>query len=257
MSPFGRAAVAVIATLGFGALLALGCDTLFPEFYGSGHDAATAGDGAAPDDGGTAPELAGTVCVLSDLRDYRSCGSASTGVLRVTVEETRQQTMTDVAGHFVLPLSSALTAATVAVVDPQGNFATTVVPVRLSAGVAANLALPVVAAQTLSNAALQNGVALDPQRGMVLAWVVDPTGAPVAGAAPNVSSALVDGAGANELDPGTATHARGTVALFDVAPTTLMLTVTPPASLPLQADTFTLPIRGGALTASTLVLPPR
>ena len=56
---------------------------------------------------------------------------------------------------------------------------------------------------------------------------------------------------------GTATHARGTVALFAVTPTSLMLTLTPPASSPLSPDTFTVPIRSGAVTATTLVLPPQ
>ena len=36
-----------------------------------------------------------------------------------------------------------------------------------------------------------------------------------------------------------------------------MLTLTPPPTAPLSADTFTLPIRSGAVTATTLVLPPR
>ena len=45
--------------------------------------------------------------------------------------------------------------------------------------------------------------------------------------------------------------------LFAVTPSTLTMTLTPPATAPLSADTFTLPIRAGAVTASTLVLPPQ
>src|SRR5882724_9635238 len=96
-------------------LLLSGCDALFPEFSGNGHDAAVAHDGGATDDGGT-PMLAGVVCILADVRDYRTCATGSPGSLRITVEETRQQTMTDAAGRFVLPLSMTLATATVAAV---------------------------------------------------------------------------------------------------------------------------------------------
>ena len=89
-----------------------GCDTLFPEFSGKPADAAVPGDGGV-DDGGGAPLLAGIVCILGDVRDYRSCATGSPGILRVTVEETRQQTMTDVTGHFTLPLSMKIDVATV------------------------------------------------------------------------------------------------------------------------------------------------
>ncbi|MCU1278994.1 MAG: hypothetical protein JWM53_2540, partial [bacterium] len=150
-------------------LLLSGCDTLFPEFSGNPVDAAVAHDGGAGDDGGM-PMLAGVVCVLGDVRDYRTCMSGAPGILRITVEETRQQTMTDAAGHFVLPLSTKLDTATVAAVDPSGNFVPTIVPVHLSNGAANNLALPVVAAQTLASIELANGLQDDPQRGTFLGW---------------------------------------------------------------------------------------
>ena len=233
-----------------------GCDVLFPEFNGTG-DAAVAGDGGAPDDAGT-PLLAGVVCVLGDVRDYRSCATGSPGALRVTVEETRQQTMTDVTGRFSLPLSQKLATATVAAVDPSGRFATTLIPVHLAAGgIANNLALPVVDAQTLANIELSNGVQDDPQRGTLLGWAVDASGAPVAGVGSGITTAVYDDNAPNTLSAGTATHARGTIALFGVTPTSIMLTLTPPASAPVSGDTFTLPIRSGAVTATTLVLPPR
>ncbi len=243
------------ALLAVGLVALSGCDVLFPEFNGSG-DAAVPGDGGATDDGGT-PLLAGVVCVLGDVRDYRTCATGSPGVLRVTVEETRQQTMTDVTGRFSLPLSQKLTTATVAAVDPSGNFAPTIVPVHLANGIANNVALPVVAAQTLSQIELANGIQDDPQRGTLLAWAVDPTGAPVAGVGSGVTTALYDDNAPNTLSAGTATHQRGTIALFTVTPTSLMLTLTPPASSPLSPDSFTVPIRSGAVTATTLVLPPR
>ncbi len=240
----------------FAGLVALsGCDVLFPEFSGNG-DAAVPGDGGAPDDGGT-PLLAGVVCVLGDVRDYRTCATGSPGMLRVTVEETRQQTMTDVTGRFSLPLSQKLTSATVAAVDPAGNFAPTIVPVHLANGVANNLALPVVAAQTLSQIELANGIQDDPQRGTLIAWAIDPSGTPVAGVASGITSALYDDNAPNTLSAGTATHQDGTIAVFTITPTSLMLTLTPPASSPLSPDSFTVPIRSGAVTATTLVLPPR
>lgn len=237
------------------ATLSSGCDILFPEFSGNG-DAAVPGDGGAPDDGGM-PLVAGVVCILGDVRDYRTCATGAPGVLRVTVEETRQQAMTDVTGRFSLPLSQALTTATVAAVDPSGSFATTIVPVHLTNGVANNLALPVVSQQTLADVELANGLQDDPQRGTLLAWAIDPSGAPVSGVGSGITSALYDDSAPNSLSAGTATHARGTIALFAVTPTTLTLTLTPPASSPLSPDTFTVPIRSGAVTATTLVLPPR
>jgi len=122
------------------AFLLSGCDTLFPEFSGKPTDAAVPGDGGI-EDGGTSPLLAGVVCVLTDVRDYRTCATGAPGILRITVEETRQQTMTDAAGHFSMPLSMKLETATVAAVDPTSNFVPSIIPVRLNNGVAANLAM--------------------------------------------------------------------------------------------------------------------
>ena len=233
-----------------------GCDTLFPEFSGKPVDAAVPGDGGV-EDGGGAPMLAGIVCVLGDVRDYRTCATGSPGLLRVTVEETRQQTMTDITGHFMLPLSMKLDVATVAAVDPSNNYAPTIVPVRLSNGVANNVALPVVSEQTLMQLELANGVQDDPQRGTFLGWAVDPSGTPVAGVSTGNTSAFYDDNAPNGLSSGTATHQRGTIALFNVTPMSLVLTLTPPPTAPLSPDTFTVPIRSGAITATTLVLPPR
>jgi len=238
------------------AFLLSGCDTLFPEFSGKPTDAAVPGDGGI-DDGGTSPLLAGVVCVLTDVRDYRTCTTGAPGILRITVEETRQQTMTDSAGHFSLPLSMKLDSATVAAVDPTSNFAPTIVPVRLSNGVAANLALPVISQQTLMSIELANGVQNDPQLGTFLGWAIDPTGTPVAGVSSGITTALYDDNAPNGLAAGTATHGKGTIALFNVTPATKLMTLTPPPTTALQADTFTLPIRSGAVTATTLVLPPR
>lgn len=238
-------------------VLLSGCDLLFPEFSGNGSgDSAVPVDGGV-DDGGGPPLLAGVVCVLGDVRDYRTCTSAAQGVLRISVEETRDQTTTDAAGHFSLKLSQKLDTATVGVVDPSNTFAPTIIPLRLTAGIASGVALPVVAQETLQNIELDNGIQADPSLGIVFGWAVDPTGMPVAGVASNSRQALYDDNAPNALSPGTVTHNDGTVAFFNAAPTSLAVTLTPPTTVALSGDTFTLPIRAGAVTASTLVLPPR
>ncbi len=240
------------------AVLALsGCDTLFPELSGKPPDAGIPTDGGSGDGGNASPALAGVVCVLADVRDYRSCTTGVPSGLRITVEETRQTTNADPSGHFTLPLSMKLATATVAVVDPANNFVPTIVPVHLSSGVAANLALPIVATQTLQQIELQNGVQDNPQAGNLIAWAIDGNGAPVTGVSTGNSAALYDDNAPNALSPGTATHAHGAIALFSVGGSTLSLTLTPPPTLPLKADTFMLPLRAGAITMTALVLPPR
>jgi hypothetical protein len=246
---------------GSSALLLAGCDTLFPEFGGSKPpaDMATYGDGGTSSDGGDAtPRIEGMVCILGDVRDYRSCAAGTPGILRITVEETRQQAMTDQSGRFSLPLSMKLETAIIAAVDPNSTFPPTIMPVRLNKdGVLTNLALPVFPAATLSNIAYQNGMTMDPLRGTLIAWAIDPNGAPLANVATSYNGAFFDDAGTNQLSASTGTRIHGAVGIFDVAPATLTLTLTPPATAAVRADTFTIPIRAGALTATALVLPAR
>ncbi len=236
-------------------LLLSGCDVLFPEFAGNS-DAAVPGDGGV-EDGGTAPMIAGVVCILADVRDYRTCVAGAPGVLRISVEETRDAITTDINGRFTLPLSQKLTSATVGIVDPTSMYTPTVVPIALTNGAAAAVALPIVSAQTLQNIELSDGLIVDPTQGIFLGWAVDPTGAPVDGVTTGNQAVLYDQGAANALAPGTHTNNDGTVALFNVAPTTLTLMLTPPPTVAVAGDTFTVPIRSGALTASRLVLPPR
>jgi hypothetical protein len=246
----------LVAALVLAAALA-GCSTLFPEFFGGSGGAkadASAGDGGS--DGGGPPHIAGVVCIVHDVRDYRSCAVGAPGVLRITVEETRDVTMTDVAGHFSLPLAQALTSATVAAIDPRGVYAPSIIPLRLSNSATDSAALPIVEAQTLTNLALQNGQTLDPEQASLIAWVVDQSGAPVAGVTTPQRATLVEG-GPNELQPGSTTGTHGTLALLQAPPTTVTLMLTPPPTLPLRADSYVLPLRAGALTVSTLVLLPR
>jgi hypothetical protein len=233
-----------------------GCDVLFPEFFGNKSDAGVHGDGGMSDGGGP-PHIAGVVCVIQDLRDYHSCAVGSPGILRITVEETRDETMTDATGHFDLPLAHAITGATVAAIDPRGTYAPSIVPLRLANSATDSAALPIVNAQTFANLALQNGLFLDPAQGSLLSWVTDDTGAPVAGVTSSQSNTLFEGNSPDELAPGARTGAHGSLAVLQAAPTTLTLTLTPPPTLPLTPDSYVLPIRAGAITASTLVLAPR
>src|SRR5436309_2054117 len=92
-------------------LLCAGCDLLFPEF--AGKPAADAASG----DAGAMPHIAGVLCALGDLRDYRSCGAATSTAMRVTVEETRDAAPADGAGRFNLALSQMLDHALLAAAD--------------------------------------------------------------------------------------------------------------------------------------------
>ncbi|HZS38775.1 MAG TPA: hypothetical protein VFF06_18210 [Polyangia bacterium] len=244
-------------------LLALGgCDLLFPEFSG-GHVDASIDDGGALPDGGTAgPHVAGSICALADLRDFRSCMTGHGGGFRVSVEETRDVTTADAMGNFVLPLSTSLELATVAAVDPTGAAEPTIVMVALRGGAADGVGLPIAGAQALQQAAALNGFSVDGTRGIVLAWAVDAQGTPVAGASAQAAGGvgvgpLYEGGAANELELGNTTGARGVVAWFDVPPRQLVLTLAAPANGALAGDQFTLPIRPGAVTITTLLLPPR
>jgi hypothetical protein len=237
------------------AVLALGCDTLFPEFAGAPPPDLALGDGGA-DGGSSAPHLGGFACIIGDLRDYRSCAAGAPGVLRITVEETRDVGMTDATGHFTLPLKQSIDSATVAVVDPQGRYATVIIPLRLTNGALDSVALPIVDAATLATAATQNGATLDPQRGVVIGWAVDSSGTPVS----NVTADLpiyADGNATNQLYAASATGVHGTVALFNVLPTAVTIGLTPPPSSSLRGDRYTIPVRAGAVTATRLVLVPR
>ena len=157
--------------------------------------------------------IAGVVCVLADVRDYRTCAPARRGVLRITVEETRDATTTDVAGHFTLPLSQKLAIATVAVVDPTNNFAPTIVPVRLTNGVANNIALP---DRLAADAAIDRAGERHPRSIPASASSsAGPSTRPARrspASRPATRQALYDDAGANALSPGTATHSDGTIA---------------------------------------------
>jgi hypothetical protein len=237
--------------------LASGCGLLFPEFNGPAPDAAP-GDGGALDDGGDGPRLSGAICALADLRDFHSCAARAGGGFRVTVEETRDVTSADASGNFSLPLAQSIDAATVAVIDPSGAFLPTVTRIPLANGVATGVALPIARAAALAQSAAASAVTVDPALGALLTWTIDPQGTPVARARAAASAGvgpLYEGDAPDQLVFAAATGARGTVAFFNLPAPALTVTVTPPAGSPLAADQFTLPIRPGALTLTTLVLP--
>jgi hypothetical protein len=231
-------------------LLLAGCDVLFPEF--AGHPSAP--DAATSADGGGAPAIIGLVCVLGDLRDYRSCGNGVAANMHVTVEETRDQAPVDLTGHFTLPLSAALKTATLAAVDPTGTFLPTVTTVALTDGRAQGVAVPIARADVLKNTALGDGVAVDEARAIVLSWFVDGNAAPLAGVTAATPSGadgpFYDGPQASDIQPARATGAHGLLALFNVPGQTVDLQTTAP-----RADRFTLPVRPGALTFSLLIMP--
>jgi hypothetical protein len=233
-----------------------GCDTLFPEFGGSSKPAADAGTDLGGDMVASAPHLAGQVCTISDLRDYRSCTLGATGVLRITVEESRDATMTDINGVFNLALARGLTGITVAVIDPSGRLAPTIVPLTLVNGVLDKVALPAVPQAALTNAANANGLTPDPNRGTVLAWAIDNTGAPIAGVSSDTTM-LVDGSTPNQLFPSQYTGSRGAVALFNASPQVVTVALTPPPTAAVVGDRFAISVRAGAVTATRLVLLPR
>jgi hypothetical protein len=260
-SGVARFAVAACA-LGLAGGGLAGCDSLFPELFGGSADmVSTSTDLASTDMAGDAgvvtPQLQGQVCVITDVRDYRSCATSTfASDLRITVEETRDQVMTDLNGKFTLPLTATITTATVAVVDPAGHYQTTVIPLTLSNGAVFDLALPLVPAASVTAMASNDATTLDPNRGVVLAWAIDEVGLPVAGVSANVAM-LADGDSSNALLPASATGSRGAIGVVNSSVGSLTLTLTTPAASAVIGDSFILPVRAGAITTTRLVLLPR
>ena len=242
----------VLALAVAAASLLVGCDVLFPEFSGSTPPADLAGVDGAPDAGTVAPHLAGSICALTDVRDFRSCAAGPGAGFRITVEETRDVTTADATGHFNLVTASSLAAATVAVVDPTNLYATTITVVHPVNGIADPIVLPVLSSAIRDQLNLAAGSPADPTRGALLTWLLDAKAAPLSNiTAAHVASALgpfTAGPSANELANSAITGATGLVALFDLPPPTATLTLTPPPT------SFTLPIRPNTITLTTLVI---
>jgi len=236
------------------------CDQLFPELVGPAPDMTLVPDGGDPG------SLAGSVCVLADLRDPASCGGLSAG-RRVTIEETRASADVGSDGRFSISLAGVVDHATIAIVDGATTTGqTTPTVTRLSTTTLATargtgITLPCVPTGAMSNLFLQAGGYDDPTRGALLGWVLDASGLAVA----DVSAApisgglgpLYDGGTSGELDGGVATGPHGALAFLDLPPGDVALAVATPVGSPLAGDSFTLPIRGGAVTTAALALPPR
>jgi hypothetical protein len=225
-----------------------GCNLLFPEFDHPNNDATDAGDA----DSGGRPHVSGLLCVLGDLRDYKSCGGAVGSEMRVTVEETRDAAPADALGHFTLPLSQTLPTALLAAADGAGQLTPTVTTVALSGGSADGLAVPLISAAILQQVALENGVALDARKGTIFGWATDAKGNPLAGIAavrPDGSDGpFYDGIAAGEIAPGRATSSHGLIVFFNVPPGN--------ARFALGQTQFQLPVRANAVSLSLLVTAP-
>lgn len=245
-------------SLSLAVVLLAGCGVLFPEFNPPPPDLAPPPDGGASGDGGGAPRIEGQACLLTDITSLASCQpGAGARELRVSVEETRDQIQTDATGRFSLPTARALELATVGVVDTTGTYVPVIVTVRPTGGVVTGLLVPLVRADVLALAAQRAGATLDSQRGALLAWALDTNGQPIpqtiAGLAPGTAGAgPVYDSGANDLEPLARTGARGALAFFDLRPGSVTIGLTPPAGL--SPNQYILPIRGGALTISALLL---
>lgn len=221
-----------------------GCQALFPELYPDG-GGATSGDGGS--DGATSPHVAGMLCAMTDLRDWRTCMPLAAAGFKVEVEETTDSATTDANGHFYLSSRVPLSTATLLVIDPHGRYLETVAPINVGA-TPDNLGLPILDAQTFNSLALQNGLTADPMRGALLAWAIDTQAQPVAGQQVVGQNPLYEGASPSQMGPGQTTGAHGTFALFDIPPPSLSLTLSPP-------DTHAqVPIRAGAVTLTTVVV---
>jgi|GEM_PF-5438462 len=246
-----RVSLALLVTA---TLATSGCQYLFPELNPPA-PTVDLGDGDA---GLGAQHLTGRVCNVTDVRDYRTCPPL-TGNYRISIEETRDSVVTDASGAFTLVPTAALTLATVGVSDPLGQRVSTIIRVRLAATGPTTVNIPSVSTAEMQQLETIAGSPGDLTRGMMLAYMVDQTGIPVAGVISaritNATGPLYDGPSLNELADAHATSAGGTIAFFDLPAGQLTLPVSPPAAyLP---DTFVLPIRSNAVTISALILRPR
>ncbi len=254
--------VLAVAALAFAG--ASGCNTLFPELAGNKASDLAGHDGGADFGANLAGALLhGAVCRLTDLRTPTSCKAAASGRL-VTIAETGLSTTTATDGSFSFPTVGD--SATVIVSDPLGSALISRPTVSMLAG--ATLAgakvhgvlLPVIDAQTYQQVELDNGIDSDSSRGALVGWAVSNSGAVVPGV---VASRIASGVGPlYDSGDGTVLQASaragsfGAIAFFDLPVGTSSFTVAPPAGSGAGGNTFTLPVRAGAVTTAALTLPP-
>jgi hypothetical protein len=250
-----------LLALCFGSLfLVAGCDELLPELEGT-----TTADLYGIDAGSdlSTNVLIGHICVLGDLTSPYNCSGAGGG-RRVTIEESRVEADVAADGTFSISLAGVTDSATLAVSDGTNTAGESTPTISVLSGAtltAARLdgaALPCVPVQAMTILSSEVGAGFNPSQGALLAWLVSEAGAPVAGAsvAPMQGNGPLYDSGAS-LSPGTFTGVSGTVAYLGLTVGTAQLVVNTNPALAVAGDTFSVPIRGSAITAMALVLPNR
>lgn len=212
------------------ALLSLcGCDKLFGT---SVPDPATLGQQS--DGGGDlmlrSGQVRGQICVLLSLRDYATCSTAYPhGSIMLHVQETATDGQAADDGSFSLDLVAAPPQVTVVARDIRGALVPAAVILPLSAAAAA---VPMVPLEQQQQFRL-TGAPLAKDRGVLLAYVANGGGQPVAGVQVRVTAADTRFigpfvfAGGETLIGGatTATDQSGFLAVFELPPGRVALTL--------------------------------
>jgi hypothetical protein len=233
----------------FVLIFAGGCNLLFPELDNSSSSSdltSTAADGSTP-------EIQGQLCVLGDVRDPRTCATGVPSGMHVDVEETRDSAPVDSTGAFTLPLSQALSTATLAAADPSGTYSPTVMTVTLENGRLSGLAVPVVQAQLVASLERSAGVAPESGRGVFFGWAVDAQGNAQSGAIATLNGAVgpfYEGDSVDQISVGPSTGTHGLVTFFNVPGGSVELDLLHPNG---ASNAFALPIRANAVTLSLLI----
>jgi hypothetical protein len=211
---------------------------------GGGASGSGAGDAAVDgDDGGT--QLAGRVCLVSDLRAPTS-GCATTGAQDLTVTLGTRTAMTAFDGSFTIDVPSGSNLVWRA---SGPAIVTSVMPFS------PELVIPAVSIDRYDELLLANGILLIPGQGSLIASVIRGQ-ASLADATALVEPApqfatLYDGASATVWDL-DATGARGTAWVTGIAEGAAVLRVTPARG---TAQDAVVPVEDRAITFVTVEIP--
>lgn len=224
-------------------LLVCGCE----EILGRPADLGRAPD--LPLDASAPTLIRGQTCVLAELRDHRLCSPGHPhGPVTVGLASGSPSTTT-VQGHFTLELPPGPPQVLVRAIDPRRQLKDALVQLVRNGP---PTAIPMVPAERLEPLRAL-GLPLDPSRGALLAYVVDPEGRPMRGV--RVQVVAQDGRfqgplfedGLEVLQRGQQTGPGGLVALFELLPGSVTLHL----SGPRQAS-YTLAVAADAVTFSLL-----
>ncbi len=221
----------------------------------------TAADAALVDGGGDGGPtvISGILCALADLRLLGGCQKLQRSRIEITIDETKQMVVSDDSGRFSFTLPDARSNITLLVNDPTRVYLPSVLP--LGVATLRTFAVPLVAQETVRNAAFSNGFSIDPRLGVALAYVVDPLGQPAVGVTGEALSGsigpLYDGAMENQLAGFGGTRAFGLVSWFELPAIETTVTLHTPDGSRLVGDKFKLPVRKGSITVSLLPLATR